>query len=51
MMGKGSPSETQLADIVKETIGRQGEDVLKELLEYAEPDESENQSKTSDTTQ
>ena len=38
MMGKGSPSETQLADIVKETIGRQGEDVLKELLEYAEPD-------------
>ena len=32
---------------MKETIGRQGEDVLKELLEYAEPDTSGNQSKTS----
>jgi hypothetical protein len=47
MMGKERPSDTQLADIVKETIGRQGDDALKELLEYAEPDSNKNQSKTS----
>jgi hypothetical protein len=47
MIGKDAPTDTQLADIVKATIGKLGRTELKELLTYAEPDVSKGQTKTS----